>query len=137
MTGDPVTISATASIAEALQQVENDDFSTYPVIENGHTFIGFVTETRLRRTAAEGGADQKVATVVQPAPGTLPTETLVRAVVRMEKSGARQLGVIDSSDGNRLIGLLTMTDIVRAHARAAMDAGDADGTESPELSEKT
>jgi CIC family chloride channel protein len=137
MTGDPVTISATASIAEALQQVENDDFSTYPVIENGHTFIGFVTETRLRRTAAEGGSDQKVATVVQPAPGTLPTETLVRAVVRMEKSGARQLGVIDSTDGNRLIGLLTMTDIVRAHARAAMDAGDADGTESPELSEKT
>ena len=137
MTRNPVTISATASIAEALRQVENDDFSTYPVIENSHTFIGFVTETRLRRTAAEGGYDQKVATVAQPAPRTLPTETLVRAVVRMEKSGARQLGVIDSDDGNRLIGLLTMTDIVRAHARAAMDAGDADGTEPPELNEKT
>jgi CIC family chloride channel protein len=137
MTTDPVTISATASIAEALRQVEHDNFSTYPVIENGHTFVGFVTETRLRRTAAEGGSDQKVATVAQPAPRTLPTETLVRAVVRMEKSGARQLGVIDSNDGNRLIGLLTMTDIVRAHARAAMDAGDADRTEPPELSEKT
>lgn len=137
MTRDPATISANASITEALRQVENDDFSTYPVIENDHTFIGFVTETRLRRTAAEGGYDQKVATVAQPAPRTLPTETLVRAVVKMEKSGARQLGVIDSNDGNKLIGLLTMTDIVRAHARAAMDAGDADATESPELSEKT
>jgi CIC family chloride channel protein len=35
MTKDPVTISSKASIAEALQQIENDDFSTYPVVENG------------------------------------------------------------------------------------------------------
>ncbi len=129
MTRDPVTISATASIADALRQVENDDFSTYPVVENGRTFIGFVTEARLRRTAAEGGHDKKVATVVQPAARTQPHDTLVRAVVRMEKSGARQLGVIDPSDDNRLIGLLTMSDVVRAHARAAMDAGNMDQTE--------
>jgi hypothetical protein len=44
----------------------------------------------------------------------------------MEKSDARQLAVIDPHDGNRLIGLLTMSDIVRAHARAAMNAADFD-----------
>lgn len=132
MTKDPVTISMSASIANALKQVEHDDFSTYPVVEDGRAFIGFVTEARLRRTAAEGGSSQTVATVVQRAPRTKADDTLVRAVVTMEKSGARQLGVIDPGDGNRLIGLLTMSDIVRAHARAAMDAGAADRTEAPE-----
>jgi hypothetical protein len=47
----------------------------------------------------------------------------------MEKSSARQLGVIDPHHGNRLIGLLTMSDIIRAHARAAMDA-DSDHTDA-------
>jgi CIC family chloride channel protein len=121
MTKDPITISATTSIKEALHQVENDNFSTYPVVTNGYKFIGFVTEARLRRIAAEGGQDQSVAAVVQTSAQTQPGDTLVRAVVTMEKSSARQLGVIDPSDGNRLVGLLTMSDIVRAHARAVID----------------
>jgi CIC family chloride channel protein len=128
MTNDPVTISATATIAEGLRLVENDDFSTYPVVNDGRSFMGFVTEARLRRTAAEGGGDQMVAAIVQASAPTQPGDTLVRAAVAMEKSGARQLGVIDPIDGNRLIGLLTMSDIVRAHARAVMDA-DVDGSE--------
>lgn len=137
MTKDPVKVSATASVVEALRQVENDNFSTYPVVEDDNTFIGFISEARLRRTAAEGEPDQSVGSIVQSAPRAQPGETLVRAVVRMEKSDARQLGVIDPNDGNRLIGLLTMSDIVRAHARAAMDAGGADSTESPEVSDNT
>jgi CIC family chloride channel protein len=121
MTKDPVTISATTSITEALHQVENDDFSTYPVVANGHKFIGFVTEARLRRIAAEGERHQSVAAIVERSAQTQPGDTLVHAVVTMERSGARQLGVVDPSDGNRLIGLLTMSDIVRAHARAIIE----------------
>jgi chloride channel protein, CIC family len=124
MTKDPVTILSNTSIAEALRQVENDDFSTYPVVANNHAFIGFVTEARLRRTAAEGKLDESVATIVERSPQTQPNDTLVRAVITMEKYGARQLGVVDQDDGNRLVGLLTMSDIVRAHARAAIDSGD-------------
>ena len=89
-----------------------------------------MTEARLRRTAAEGGGELSVARVVQPASRTAPGDTLVQAVVTMEKSSARQLGVIDPNNDNRLIGLLTMSDIIRAHARAAMDAADGDRTES-------
>jgi CIC family chloride channel protein len=123
MTKDPVTISSNTSIADALRQVENDRFSTYPVVANNHAFIGFVTEARLRRTAAEGKLDQSVATVVERSHQTQPDDTLVRAVITMEKFGARQLGVVDKNDGNKLIGLLTMSDVVRAHARAAIDSG--------------
>jgi hypothetical protein len=52
----------------------------------------------------------------------------------MEKSGARQLAVVDRSDGNKLVGLLTMSDIVRAHARAAMEVSDPDQTDGQPFS---
>ena len=60
---------------------------------------------------------------------------LVRAAVRIDEFGVRQLAVIDRKDGNRLIGLLTMSDIVRAHAQAAVAAGDPDRTVVPEFTE--
>jgi CIC family chloride channel protein len=132
MTTNPVTIPANASISRALREVENDDYSTYPVVNDEGGFVGIVTETRLRRTAAEGGMDQTVGEIAQPAAQVQPEHTLVRAVVRMEKSGVRQLAVIDGNDGKRLIGLLTMSDIVRAHAHAALEAGDPDKSVAPE-----
>lgn len=46
-------------------------------------FVGFISEARLRRTAAEGGLNQTVATLVESAPQTQPDDTLVRAVVTM------------------------------------------------------
>ena len=72
-------------------------------------------ENRLiEKAMSAGGARPKV----------LAVYPLVRAMVRMDKSGVRQLAVVDGKDGNRLIGLLTMSDIVRAHAQAAVAAGD-------------
>jgi CBS domain-containing protein len=52
----------------------------------------------------------------------------------MEKSGSRQLAVVEENDRTKLIGILTMSDIVRAHARAAMDAENYDRPELPALS---
>lgn len=131
MTTKPVTLTATSSVKDALEQIHNDEFSTYPVVDHNHVFIGFVTEARLRRRAAEGALLQKVDDIVESSPHVLPDDTLVRAVVKMERSGSRQLAVVEHKDGNRLIGLLTMSDVVRAHARAAIDAEEYD---RPELS---
>jgi hypothetical protein len=53
-------------------------------------------------------------------------------MVRMDKAGLRQLAVIDRKNGNKLVGILTMSDIVRAHAQAAVEVGDPDQTIFPE-----
>ncbi|MFN2531405.1 MAG: chloride channel protein [Pyrinomonadaceae bacterium] len=137
MTKDPITIPATTSVEQALQQVENYGFSTYPVVDDEGSFLGFVTKVRLRRTSAEDGAKRRVSTIVQHAAHVEPEHTLVRAVVRMEKSGARQLAVVDRKTRNKLIGLLTMSDVVRAQAHAALDAGDPDRTIAPYFIEGT
>jgi len=115
----------------------NDEFPTYPVVDNDDAFIGFVTEARLRRTVAEGGAAQTVSALVQSSPHVQPDDTLVRAVVKMESSGSRQLAVVEPGDGKRLMGMLTMSDVVRAHAKAAIDADDCDRPELPALSGPT
>ena len=105
-----MTIPATASVQEALRQIENDDFSTYPVVEDSGAFVGMVTEVRLRRTAAEGGIDERVKTIVDRGAQVEPEHTLVRAVVRMEKSDARQLAVVNK----KIHGVIAA---VRARAR--------------------
>jgi CIC family chloride channel protein len=135
MTTDPVTLLSKSTVAEAIRQIENDKFSTYPVIDEQGDFVGMVTEMRLRRTAAEGGLDRRVRTIVQHTASVEPEHKLVRAVVRMEKSGVRHLGVVNRQDGNKLIGLLTMSDVVRAHAKAALEAGDPDRSVNPDPTE--
>jgi chloride channel protein, CIC family len=131
MTSNPVMIRSTIAVSEALKRVEQNDFSTYPVIDEEGAFVGFISDARLRRTDAEGDSQRLVRTVVQHAPHVQPDHSLVKAMVTMEKSGARQLAVLDRHNGNRLVGMLTMSDIVRAHARAALDAGDPDHSISP------
>src|ERR1051326_5107940 len=134
MTTKPITISANAPVNEALRQVENDEYSTYPVVDESDAFIGFITEARLRRTVAEGRVPQNVSAITESAPHVQPDDTLVRAVWKMEKSGSRQLAVVEENDRTKLIGILTMSDVVRAHARAAMDAENYDRPELPALS---
>lgn len=132
MTTGPITIAATSSITEALRRIEQYHFSTYPVVNDHGGFVGIVTEARLRRTVAEGGLEKQVKDIAQQAARVEPQHSLTRAVVRMEKSGVRQLAVVDGKNNYKLIGLLTMSDIVGAHARAAVEAGDPDRSTPPE-----
>jgi CIC family chloride channel protein len=134
MTIKPATLPASLTIAEALQRIGNYDFSTYPVIEDGGRFAGMVSETRLRRMVAEGKSKQMVGEIADMGDYVFPDQPLVRAVVHMNQSKVRQLAVLERGDGNILIGLLTMSDIVSAQARAALAAGEVDKTMVPEFS---
>ena len=131
MSTNPSTILASATVSEAIKQIGNLPHSTYPVVD-GDKVIGMITEVRLRRLVAGNSGSEQVRLHVDNRPHVLPEYPLVRAMVRMDKSDVRQLAVIDPKNGNRLIGLLTMSDIVRAHAQAAVEAGDPDHTITPE-----
>jgi CIC family chloride channel protein len=135
MSVNPSTILASASVSEAVKQIADLTHSTYPVVDDGDRVVGMITEVRLRRLVAANSGSEKVSLHVDTRPYVLPEYPLVRAMVRMDKSDVRQLAVIDSQNGNRLVGLLTMSDIVRAHAQAAVKAGDPDRTVAPESTE--
>jgi CIC family chloride channel protein len=135
MTVKPATIAANLTVSEAIERIGNLGHSTYPVVDSGNRFVGMISEVRLRRLAAEGAGSEKVQKHADSRPHALAEYPLVRATVRMDKAGVRQLAVIDRKQGNKLIGLLTMSDIVRAHAQAAVEAGDPDRTMIPEFTE--
>ena len=55
----------------------------------------------------------------------------------MNHADSRQLAVVTRSGEQRLVGILTMSDVVRAQARAALDAGELERTVTPELATGT
>jgi CIC family chloride channel protein len=134
MTTKPVTLSADMTVGEALQRIGSYDFSTYPVVEDGGRFAGMVSEVRLRRRMAEGKSQETVGQIADRGDYVFPDQPLVRAVVHMNRSKVRQLAVLERGDGKGLVGLLTMSDIVSAQARAALAVGEADKTMVPEFS---
>ena len=137
MSTKPSTILANSSVDEAVEGIASLEHSTYPVVDDSNGFVGMISEVRLRRLVAENSGSEKVSSHVDSRPHVLSEYPLVRAMVRMDKSGVRQLAVIDRNDGNRLVGLLTMSDIVRAHAQAAMEVDDVDRTVLPDTTAKS
>jgi TrkA-C domain/CBS domain len=94
-----------------------------PVLDSAGQFVGLVSEARLRRSLAEGMGDRAVAALTDRREALFPDQPLVDALVRMDQVETRQLAVVDRANPERLIGLLALSDIVRAQARCARGAG--------------
>jgi CIC family chloride channel protein len=137
MTPGAVALPEAATVEEALSLAGGHDFSVYPVVSEGDIYVGMVGEARLRRTLAEGDGRHAVRGLAERGEHVYPDQPLVRAVVRMNHSGARQLAVVSRGGVRRLVGILTMSDVVRAQARAALDAGELERTVTPELAIET
>src|SRR5689334_1695503 len=125
MTSDLVIIPADETPATALERIRPYNFSTYPVVDKQQHFLGLVTEARMRRSLAEDGK-QSIGQLVDQLPSLSPDYPLLRAIVRMNETKTRQMPVVQRTGQTRLVGLLSMTDIVRAQAVAARDAAAKD-----------
>lgn len=134
MTKDPVTLPSGATVSAALKTITGLSHSSYPVLDDGK-FLGIVTQARLRRTSAEGGNEKTVKSILHSCPHVFSDYPLVRAVVRMQQSDSRQLAVLDNKNNKKFVGLLTMSDIVRAQAEVAISAEDPDKTVNPDFTE--
>lgn len=125
MTRSPSTIDAAFSVADALAGVERLGHSTFPVVEPDGRFVGVVTLSRLRRAVAEGNESVSVATVATSRDLVRPDYTLTRASVRMTRLKLPLLPVVGRETG-RVVGVVAMSDIVSAQARAVEGVSDVD-----------
>jgi CIC family chloride channel protein len=135
MTSNLVVIPAEETAVSALLLIRPYNFSTYPVVDREQRFLGLVTEARIRRSLAEDGK-QSIGQLADQTTHVASDYPLIRAVMRMNERNTRQLPVVHRLDETRLVGLLTMTDIVRAQARAAREAGAVDRTNVPTFAEE-
>jgi CIC family chloride channel protein len=112
------TLPADATVSAALATIAACSFTSYPVLDGDGSLVGLVSEARLRRTQAEGGGDQTIRRLVDRCPAITSAERLIDAALLMDHEETRQLAVVDQANG-RVVGMLTMSDIVRAQARVA------------------
>ncbi|RLG38592.1 MAG: chloride channel protein [Candidatus Alkanophagales archaeon] len=117
-TRNVVTLPADVTIEEALNVVRSTGHIGYPVVRDG-ALVGMVTLKDLERVPEEERMRKMVEEVAtKNLVVTHPEESLEDAMHKMATSGVGRLPVVDKDNRRKLIGILTMYDIVRAHERA-------------------
>jgi chloride channel protein, CIC family len=115
MTSPVVSVTNEHSIADVLALVATKNFALVPVVGDEQALLGAISVSELRQAKDH----ESVATLTRTAHRVRADEPLVRAVIRMNDLGTRQLLVLDAASGTRLVGVLSMSDVVRTYASAA------------------
>jgi CIC family chloride channel protein len=119
MTTELVTLAHDDSVARAFEHIRGLPYTMYPVVLDDRRITGLVSEAKLRRCMADGRSEELVGSLARAEHWLRAEEPLGEAVIRMNALGARQMAVIDAP--GQLVGVLAMSDVVRAHAQAAQD----------------
>ncbi len=132
MTRNVVKLAADWTVREAAEHVSIYDFASFPVVDDDDRFVGMIGEARLRRSLARDQGDLRIGDLVGEGEVVYADQPLVHAVVLMNRLGVRQLPVVDRADRQRLVGIVTMGDVVRAQAQAALEV---DASLAPDFGE--
>jgi CBS domain-containing protein len=120
MTRDPATCSPDTPIREAAAQMQAQHISSICVTDAG-MFRGIVTVRDMNGRVVAGGMDPSgpIAGVMTADPLTLDPGALVTDVLHLMVE--RGIGHIPIVDGERLVGIVTQTDLTRAQAMSSAD----------------
>lgn len=129
MTKDVIALPSELTAEAALARIEHQPFTAYPVVNDAQC-VGVINPARLRRVIAEGGASTRITELVRLREYVYPEDSLIRAVVRMNALGTRQLPVVEK-DVHGLRGIITMSDIFRTQAHAAAETEPVDSLRAP------
>jgi Zn-dependent protease len=114
MVGDPVTTQPDATIGEFMDDVvTRTRYTTYPVTDNGHAvgLLPFRCVAEVPRSQWEERSVRDCMIPLGKVPVVAPDDDLIDAAGEVAESDLRRGLVLD---GDRLVGLLSMTDVARA-----------------------
>ena len=131
MTADPVTISANAELSAALDSFHSHSLPMLPVVDESGRCVGTITRARVERNVAEKRSSLVVGEIAGPAALAYPDWSLGRAIIEMNRAQVIKLCVIERRSRHQLIGVLTMSDIVRAQAEALNSADPINLSSAP------
>ncbi len=112
-------------LSQSLRSGRRHSQRLYPVVDSTGRLSGVVTSGDLQgyllaHPAEEGG--RKVADLVRPNPvKAYPDEPLRVLVYRMAETGITRLPVVDRSDPGKLVGIISLKDLLKARARNLED----------------
>jgi len=134
MTTQVCSLQVHASLRDAAAKLRDQTFTIAPVVDALGVALGCVSVYELRR-AAVTEPESSVEKLMTPVCSIHPDAPLVHAIVRMTDLGVRQLCVLQRGVDELVVGVVAMSDVVRAHARAVSgSAARAHSSSAPPLS---
>lgn len=124
MTDDVFALSAQTTVAAALEKTGRYNFAMFPVVDENLHCVGTITKARLARNIAETDGKRAVREIVETTRFVYADMSLSRAIIRMNQAKVIKIVVVERDSGSKLLGILTMSDIVRVQAEALTDKAD-------------
>ena len=107
-----VTIPPNTSILKAMEVMRKNSIRHLPVVD-GRKFVGFVTEGDLRQASLLSMVDKvSIEDVMIKKPVTVSPEASLEEAAKLISS--HKIGGLPVVKGNRLVGIITIVDILRA-----------------------
>ncbi len=108
------TLSSNMSLNEAVQAFSHSHHHSFPVVENGKV-VGIITQTDLADIAQRRlGGDTPISEIMTPEPVTVRlTATLAHVLHVLNRYS---LSCLPVTEGRKLLGIITRSDIIRAEA---------------------
>jgi CIC family chloride channel protein len=115
MTPEPVTLAADLTIHEAYRSVADRPHELYPVLDHMGRLQGVVTAAELQDALSAGRLYDSVGQVASRPVVATTADTLQDALRHMSRHGVKRLPVVAAGDPYHVVGMLTLTDVVRAY----------------------
>jgi len=118
---DLVTVSLPGSREDVLTYLQEYRFSSVPVVKgdgDDEVYRGLVSRDDL----IESPGEDQLALLMREIPTVTP-ETKLRDAAQVMLAGTRRVPVVSADDGDRLVGIVTVTDVVSAVAHGEVDVG--------------
>jgi CIC family chloride channel protein len=111
---------ATASTAAGSMRADHHDRGQwlYPVVDGDRTLLGVMTREGLQRATEDGASARLVVELAKKDPVVAYEGEPLRVVVyRMAETGVTRMPVVRSEDDARLVGMVSLDDLLRARTR--------------------
>ncbi|RZM75473.1 chloride channel protein [Leptolyngbya iicbica] len=107
------TLSATMTVSEALEAFSRSHHRGFPVLHQGK-LVGIVTQTDLGDKTQSRASDLLLQDIMTPEPLTVTPESSLPHV--LDLLNRLKVSRIPVTDGNKLVGIITRGDIIRAES---------------------
>ncbi|MGD8858458.1 MAG: CBS domain-containing protein [Myxococcales bacterium] len=122
MTPCPVTVAFDASLAEAAELMGEHAVRHLPVVRDGHA-VGVLSDRDIAAVESlpiQGDREVRVAEAMTPVPYAVPASMALSRVARMMARQHYGCAVVTGADDDRVLGVFTVTDALRALAEVAV-----------------
>ena len=120
MSKNVLTVTPNHTVRDVLGLIEKTGYMGFPVLEDGK-LVGIITFEDVEKVPIEKRAETKVKEVMTPNPVTVkPKDDLKTALERMVVRGVGRLPVVEN---DKLVGIITKGDIIRAYVRIKRKLG--------------